>query len=194
MVLAKALRIIWGGTSKYWNWPEEKEPSYLGEELLPVAELLKVRWLDIKGKCKTIMLSPRTMYEVAIVVKMSSENYGWETPVRLSLELPDGNKQGHKEKLDRLEKEKWIHISIGKFETTPKAVGETSFSLTQTDGCWKSGLLVKGVVFTPATEDNQPKPWLKVFLSVIFLWMSMYRRNDASPNSDPSANNKYPPV
>lgn len=156
MVLASALSITWGNDSQYWTWPEEEESCYSGNVNLPIAVLRGVWWLEIKGKCKTIVLSPRTMYEVAIVVKMSSRNHGWEIPVNLSLELPDGKKQGRMERLDRLEKEPWIHISIGKFETTPKTVGEISFSLTQTDGHWKSGLRVKGVVFTPTTENKQP--------------------------------------
>lgn len=126
--------------------------SYWGNENLPIAELLDVCWLEIKGKCKTILLSPRTTYKVAIIVKMSSESDGWEIPVNLSLELPDGNKQGRMERLDRLDKEKWTWIVIGKFETTPKTVGEIRFSLMQTDGRWKSGLSVKGVDFRPVRE------------------------------------------
>ncbi|XP_056176596.1 protein PHLOEM PROTEIN 2-LIKE A1-like [Syzygium oleosum] len=157
MVLAPALSITWGNDRRYWTWPEEGESCYWGNENLPVAELGRVCWLEIKGKCETIVLSPRTMYEVAIFVKMGSRNHGWEIPVNLSLQLPDGNKQGRMARLDSLKKETWTPLSIGKFETTPKTIGEISFSLTQTDGHWKSGLRVKGVVITPTTENKQPK-------------------------------------
>ncbi|KAF8011367.1 hypothetical protein BT93_J1847 [Corymbia citriodora subsp. variegata] len=152
MVLAKVLTITWGPESHYWTWTEEKESCYHREEnKVPIAELKRVCWLEITGKCTTIMLSPSTTYEVAVFVKMRSRSNGWEVPVNLSLTLPDGNKQGRMERLDRLEKEKWLKISIGKFVTTPQTVGEISFSLTQTDGRWKSGLCVKGVVFESTT-------------------------------------------
>ncbi|KAF7851732.1 hypothetical protein BT93_L2924 [Corymbia citriodora subsp. variegata] len=153
MVLAKVLSISSVHDRRCWKWTEEEEKSYHPENRkICIAELDKVSLLEISGKCKTIVLSPKTAYEVEIFVKMKPESSGWEVPVSLSLTLPDGNKQGRMEFLDRLEKDKWLPISIGKFETTPKTVGEISFSLTQTDGHSKSGLLVKGVVFTPIPE------------------------------------------
>lgn len=112
MVLASGLSITFGDNSRQWTWPKE-ESCYLGNENLPVAEVKRICWLEIKGKCKTIVLSPRTMYEVTIVVKMSSQNRGWEIPVNLSLERLDGNRQVRMERLDILEKETWKHISIG---------------------------------------------------------------------------------
>ncbi|KAL3739353.1 hypothetical protein ACJRO7_020720 [Eucalyptus globulus] len=157
MVLASTLSIICSDRSEYWTWAEEEESCYPSNVNLHVARLNYVCWLDIKGKCKTSVLSQRTMYDVAIVVKMSSQNYGWEMPVNLSLEFPDGNRQVRTERLDNSEKERWIPISIGKFEMTPKTIGEMSFSLTQTGNYWKSGLSVKGVIFTPTAENEQPK-------------------------------------
>lgn len=91
MVLASGLSITFGDNSGHWTWPEEEESCYPSNVYLPVAELKRICWLEIKGKSKTIVLSPRTMYEVTIVVKMSSRNRGWEIPVNLSLERPDGN-------------------------------------------------------------------------------------------------------
>ncbi|KAF8029541.1 hypothetical protein BT93_E2070 [Corymbia citriodora subsp. variegata] len=156
MVLAKALQID-AHDSKSWRWTEEEEPCYSGNERLPVAKLVGVRGLDIKGKCKTIVLSPRTMYTVTIVMKMMCESHRWKFPVNLSLELPDGSKQGRTESLDMLEEDKWTPVLIGEFETTPKTVGEVSFSLTQTEKGWKPGLCIKGVVFTPTTEKKPPR-------------------------------------
>lgn len=156
MVLASALQIHLSDNKECWKWPEEEEPCYSGNENLLVAELVGVRHLDIKGKCKTIMLSPRTKYEVSIVMKMASDSNLQGISVDLSLDLPDGNKQRRTEKLDKLEKGKWTPIIVGEFETTPKTVGEISFSLTQTDTRCKAGLLVKGFVCTPTTENKQP--------------------------------------
>ncbi|KAF8011358.1 hypothetical protein BT93_J1838 [Corymbia citriodora subsp. variegata] len=148
MVLAKGLKIVWGENSEYWTWREEEESCYSVNKKVHVADLVNVCWLEINGKCKTIMLSPRTTYEVTVAIKMSNESQGWQAPVNLSLSLPNGSKQVRTERLDRLEKEKWIPISIGKFETTPKTIGEISFSLMQTEKDWKSGLSIKGLVFT----------------------------------------------
>ncbi|KAF8011363.1 hypothetical protein BT93_J1843 [Corymbia citriodora subsp. variegata] len=148
MVLAKGLHIVWGDSSEYWTWREEEESCYSVNKKVHIADLVNVCWLEINGKCKTIMLSPRTTYEVTVAIKMSNESQGWQAPVNLSLSLPNGSKQVRSERLDRLEKEKWIPISIGKFETTPKTIGEISFSLMQTEKDWKSGLSIKGLVFT----------------------------------------------
>ena len=42
-------------------------------EVIEVAELLGVCWLNIEGKIRTIDLSPGTEYEVVFVVKMNNE-------------------------------------------------------------------------------------------------------------------------
>ncbi|KAK3410749.1 hypothetical protein EUGRSUZ_J02783 [Eucalyptus grandis] len=117
-ILAKDLSIA--SDNKYWQWTEEEEPCYSGNKKVHVAELKRICWLEINGKCNTIMLSPRTKYEVEILVKIREGDRGWDAPVNLSLALPDGNKQERMERLEGLEKEKWHRISIGQFETTPK--------------------------------------------------------------------------
>ncbi|XP_039158698.1 uncharacterized protein PHLOEM PROTEIN 2-LIKE A4 [Eucalyptus grandis] len=136
---------------EHWQWIEEEEPCYSGNEKMHIAELRRICWLEINGKCNTIMLSPWTTYEVEILVKMRERSRGWDAPVNLSLALPDGNKQERMERLEGLEKEKWHAISIGQFETTPKTVGKISFSLKQTDGNWKTKLCVKAIVLRPTT-------------------------------------------
>ncbi|XP_048139594.1 uncharacterized protein PHLOEM PROTEIN 2-LIKE A4-like [Rhodamnia argentea] len=152
MVLASALSITWGNDGWYWNWPERQESCYSGNIDLPIAKLEAVDWLEIKGTCKTVMLSPRTTYEVAIVVRMIRLSFGWQDPVNLALALPDGNKQGSTARLDELEQDEWTELKIGKFELTPKTVGEISFSLWEHGEHLKGGLFIKGVVFKPITE------------------------------------------
>lgn len=149
MVLGKGLYITWGDDSEYWKWTEEGEPCYRGPKNVLIAELKRICGLEIRGTCKTTTLSPKTTYGIDITVKMRPQSQGWEAPVSLSLTLPDGHKQERVEYLGVLEKDKWLDIRIGTFETTPRTVGELSFSLTQTGGHWKSGLLVKGVRLTP---------------------------------------------
>ncbi|KAL3720769.1 hypothetical protein ACJRO7_005559 [Eucalyptus globulus] len=140
-------------TRKYWVDKKLNKNCwiYSGNEKMHVAELRRICWLEINGKCNTIMLSPWTTYEVKILVKIRERSRGWDAPVNLSLALPDGNKQERMERLEGLEKEKWHRISIGQFETTPKTVGKISFSLKQTDGNWKTKLCVKAIVLRPTT-------------------------------------------
>ncbi|KAF8012492.1 hypothetical protein BT93_I0610 [Corymbia citriodora subsp. variegata] len=155
MVLAKGLQINLSHDSKCWKWHEEEEPCYLGNIKLPVAELLDICWLNIKGKLKTIVLSPRMTYEVEIHVKMRGGSKPWQGPVNLSLALPDGNKKARVTYFDKLEKEEWLPISIGMFKMMPETVGEISFSLTQAD--MNQSLYIKGVVFRPTNEKKPPK-------------------------------------
>ena len=95
------------------------------------------------------MLSPKTTYEVAFVAKMSKDSYGWHFPLSLGLHLPDGSKQERKESLQGKPTDEWFHIPVGQFILTPNNVGEISFSLVETAGHWKSGIVIKGVVLRP---------------------------------------------
>ncbi|XP_048139586.1 protein PHLOEM PROTEIN 2-LIKE A1-like [Rhodamnia argentea] len=153
IVLAPALSIDSVNDSNNWTWKEEQEECYGGNGIVRIAKIKRVSWVAISGTCKTTTLSPKTAYQVEIIVKMSEESDGWEAPVNLSLSLPDGHKQERVEYLKRKrrdsEPEPWQEITIGTFETTPRTVGEISFSLKQTGGHWKSGLLVKGVQLRP---------------------------------------------
>ncbi|XP_030474068.1 uncharacterized protein PHLOEM PROTEIN 2-LIKE A4-like [Syzygium oleosum] len=149
LLLAKELSIIWIDSPQYWVWIDQKEKCFSGEVGIPAAKLLEVCWLKISGKFKTIMLSPKTTYEVSFVVKISENSSGWHAPVNLNLTLPDGTPLGRIENLEEKEKGKWIDIPVGTFMTNSKNVGEISFSFSETGGHWKSGLLVKGVVLRP---------------------------------------------
>ncbi|KAJ4955863.1 hypothetical protein NE237_012646 [Protea cynaroides] len=71
MIGAKELSIIWGDSPEYWNWRSLSEARFS-----EVAELLKVRWLEIHGKMKTKMLSPKTNYGAYIVIKFVEGCYG----------------------------------------------------------------------------------------------------------------------
>ncbi|XP_056164739.1 uncharacterized protein PHLOEM PROTEIN 2-LIKE A4-like [Syzygium oleosum] len=149
LLLAKDLSITWIDDRQYWDWIDQKEKCFSGEVDIPAAKLLKVCWLNIWGKFKTIMLSPKTTYEVSFKVKISGNSGGWHAPVNLNLTLPDGTTQGRIENLEEKQKGEWIDILVGTFMTNPKNVGEISFSFSETGGHWKSGLLVKGVVLRP---------------------------------------------
>ncbi|KAL3726172.1 hypothetical protein ACJRO7_031116 [Eucalyptus globulus] len=145
LLLAQELSITWIDNEQYWGWIDQKEKCRhtRGRAVGGVC------WLSIWGKFKTIMLSPKTTYEVAFVVKMNKNSRGWHAPVNLNLTLPDGTTQGRIENLDKKQKDGWIDILAGTFMTNAKNIGEISFSFSETGGHWKSGLLIKGVVLRP---------------------------------------------
>ncbi|XP_048129196.1 uncharacterized protein PHLOEM PROTEIN 2-LIKE A4-like isoform X2 [Rhodamnia argentea] len=146
----KLLSIIWIDSPEYWCWKnDEKEKCYGGEVDVTVAELKTVCWLQISGAFKTIVLSPKTTYEVAFVVKRIANRRGWYLPVNLNLTLPDKTTQGRIENLEKTPEGEWKHILVGTFVTTPENVGEISFSFSETGNHWKSGLLIKGVALRP---------------------------------------------
>ncbi|KAK9160561.1 hypothetical protein Syun_006902 [Stephania yunnanensis] len=75
MIGARELSIVWGGTPQYWRWtslPEARFPE--------VAELIRVCWLEIKGKMDTRILSPETAYTANLVMKSVKGAYGFEHP------------------------------------------------------------------------------------------------------------------
>lgn len=98
---ARDLQITWSDTPQYWKWtslPESRFPE--------VAELIHVWWLDIRGKIRAGMLSPRTSYTAYLVYKLEDE-YGFiyrpsevsvgisgvEVDTRLAFLVPEGRPQ-----------------------------------------------------------------------------------------------------
>ncbi|KAL6992049.1 hypothetical protein U1Q18_010160 [Sarracenia purpurea var. burkii] len=125
MLYSRDLSITWGEDPRYWNWLHFKETS---DVLIEAAKLLNVTF----------------------VVMLKDLAYGWEVLVNLRLVLPDGNIQQHAENLGGKPRNRWIEIPAGKFKTSPKKIGGIEVSLYEyKDGCWKRGLVVKGVVIRP---------------------------------------------
>ncbi|KAH9734419.1 F-box protein [Citrus sinensis] len=89
MISARDLLIIWSSTSAYWRWisiPEARFPE--------VAELIRVCWLEIRGKISTRSLSPGTLYTAYLVYKLTAGSYGFEyQPVSVSVGLVNGETQ-----------------------------------------------------------------------------------------------------
>ncbi|BBH05921.1 lectin-related protein [Prunus dulcis] len=114
------------------------------------AELLKVCWLEVRGKLTTTKLSPGIRYEIysratalklhheiVFVVKLQAKAYGWDVPISDGVNLTDKAR------------EQWIEILVGNFIASPQKPGDIEFSLYEYDGRWKSGLVIKGVVVRP---------------------------------------------
>ncbi|XP_027352506.1 putative F-box protein PP2-B12 [Abrus precatorius] len=74
MLSARNLFIVWGDTPRYWRWTSVPTARFS-----EVAELVSVCWLEIKGRIKTHMLSPNTLYGAYLVYKQSDAGvYGFE--------------------------------------------------------------------------------------------------------------------
>ncbi|XP_038880266.1 putative F-box protein PP2-B12 isoform X2 [Benincasa hispida] len=70
MLGARDLSIVWDDTSVYWAWESHPE-SRFGE----VVVILKVWWLEIRGRISSGMLSPATTYAAYVVFKMRERRY-----------------------------------------------------------------------------------------------------------------------
>ncbi|KAH9670764.1 F-box protein [Citrus sinensis] len=118
MISARDLLIIWSSTSAYWRWISIPEASFFSfthcfylfryysflmskvilaiskNRFLEVAELIRVCWLEIRGKISTRSLSPGTLYTAYLVYKLTAGSYGFEyQPVAVSVGLVSGETQ-----------------------------------------------------------------------------------------------------
>ena len=121
-----------------------------GEDI-EVAELIDVWRLEISGKIWTVDLSPGTLYEVVLVIKIREDNNTSDFILKLTLVPPDERfVQQRLEKLDKMPLEKWIEIVVGEFKMSPQNVGNVTFRLEGTESAMsKVGLLVKCAILRP---------------------------------------------
>ncbi|KAK3425909.1 hypothetical protein EUGRSUZ_F02470 [Eucalyptus grandis] len=145
MVFARELAITWGHEPQYWEWKTVKESGVDVEE----AELRSVCSLEISGKFRTIVLSPKTEYKVSLVASMTESSQGWGVPVNINITLPDKSSLGHMESLQHMPQGKWTNILMGEFKTSSENIGEITFHISECSNNWKQGLVVKGVAFQP---------------------------------------------
>ncbi|XP_060171431.1 F-box protein PP2-B10-like [Lycium barbarum] len=75
MIAPRELIISWGDRSSIWKWRK-----YCNSRFSEVARLVSVRWLDIRGRIGTEMLSPKTNYAAYLVFKLvDQKSYGLES-------------------------------------------------------------------------------------------------------------------
>ncbi|KAK3229628.1 hypothetical protein Dsin_001509 [Dipteronia sinensis] len=83
MISAANLTIVWGDTPTYWRWT-----SVPGSRFPKVAELIRVCWLEIRGKINTCILSPMTTYGAYLVFKSVNVAFGFvNQPVKVTFGL-----------------------------------------------------------------------------------------------------------
>ncbi|XP_062172198.1 protein PHLOEM PROTEIN 2-LIKE A1-like [Alnus glutinosa] len=145
MLYARSLYITWGN-KEHWIWNCFKETS---EENIEVAKLSHVCWLDVRGKLNMSELSPKVVYEIVYLVKLTNGASGWELPIVLKLSLPDGRTQERQLSLSEKPRKQWIELNVGNFQTENGGSGEVCFDIYQHGGHWKNGLIIKGAVVRP---------------------------------------------
>ncbi|KAJ4956851.1 hypothetical protein NE237_013634 [Protea cynaroides] len=166
MIGAKQLAISWGDTPLYWNWPSLPESRFS-----EVAELLRVCWLEIRGRMKTRLLSPNTTYVAYLVFKLTDNAYGFGNahPVEVSVKLVGGDRaeQGEvklvylnkpeeteadsrPEGVPKERKDGWMEIKMGEFFNERDEDRMVEMSLMEVDDYnWKSGLIIQGIELRP---------------------------------------------
>ncbi|XVF56732.1 hypothetical protein PTKIN_Ptkin06aG0143900 [Pterospermum kingtungense] len=150
VLYARSLHICWSD-HEYWSWDSFKEAS---DEIIEVARLRTVCWLDLSGKLKISDLSPGTVYEVAFVVMLTKGASGWELPIKLNLSLPGGKVQERQVSLLQKPRGQWMELSLCHFCTTgengeTKEAEQVCFRLYEIGGHWKNGLVIKGAILRP---------------------------------------------
>ncbi|XP_056174009.1 protein PHLOEM PROTEIN 2-LIKE A1-like isoform X1 [Syzygium oleosum] len=154
MMYARGFSIACSDDPSCWKWVTEKDAPSDGV-LVEMAELLKVRWLDVRGKFDLSNLSPATTYEAVFVIKLKSSGYGWEVPVNFGVTLPDGTKKEHKVNLKEKPKDQWIEIKAGEVSTSEYKEGQMEVFMYEHSDHWKSGLVLKGVLIRPKNYINK---------------------------------------
>ncbi|KAJ6956996.1 hypothetical protein NC653_039041 [Populus alba x Populus x berolinensis] len=172
MLSAMDLVIRWSDSPHYWKWnsnPASRFPE--------VAELIKVSWLEIRGKFNTSMLSPSILYTANLVFKFSISAYGLvDQPVEVAMKL-DGDKicehsvswNAERRPVDffiyscrrsiparesdghypKKRGDGWLEIELGDFLCTEGEDGELEMRVFDGINYWKHGLIVEGIEIRP---------------------------------------------
>ncbi|KAI3967622.1 hypothetical protein MKW92_003497 [Papaver armeniacum] len=179
MLGAKELAIAHGDNPQQWYWR-----GYPGSRLAKVAELKWIRWLEIRGKLDTRLLSPKTFYAAYLVLKFKDVVYGFDQPVKARVELvgqAGGNNEvcseerhiylldngGKHSPLDptlegqyvaRERGDGWMEVEMGHFyneELEDDEGGEVHLSVLETERLGsKYGIIVQGMELRPKVETR----------------------------------------
>ncbi|KAI3960962.1 hypothetical protein MKW92_033468 [Papaver armeniacum] len=174
MLGPKELGIAWGDNPNHWYWER-----YLGSSFAKVPELQWVCWLEIHGKLKTRLLSPKTLYAAYLVLKFNERVvYGFEfQPIKAKVEVvgrAGGNSSvcseerciyltlngGRGQHFARERGDGWMEVEIGHFyneELENDEGGEVHMSVLETERLGtKRGLIVQGMELRPKVDTQIP--------------------------------------
>ncbi|XP_054816066.1 F-box protein PP2-B11-like [Prosopis cineraria] len=162
MIGARGLGIAWGDTPPYWNWVSPRQSRFP-----QVAELQYVWWFDVRGALNTVLLSPKTTYEVLFIFRFGRRRSGFTNKqVNYSLATQGGMNTIGQVVLDPPEigvkhrDDGWMEFKVGEFFTEDHEQdddddGSLSFRVWETDNYYtKNGIFVEGVEFRPRSTNT----------------------------------------
>ncbi|KAK1384768.1 hypothetical protein POM88_022503 [Heracleum sosnowskyi] len=115
--------------------PKARNSSPIRGQLVDVANLVKVCWLQIDGKYEVEKLTKGVHYEVMFVIKLL-DNLNIKKPVTFSLTPPGECTQVCPKKLMKMPKNQIIGITIGDFQAREvSGCSEIKFSMVNVDDC-----------------------------------------------------------
>ncbi|NP_001284457.1 protein PHLOEM PROTEIN 2-LIKE A1-like [Cucumis melo] len=148
-LLPKSLSIAWIDDRRYWKWIFVE----LSGKKLEVAELIRVSWLDARGKIKEYMLSPGIVYEVLCHLLLKPGASGWHEPINFGLTFPDGKTYVNQESLECRPRDVWFTVKVGEFKVDDRhgcdSTKEYEFSMYNHGGHWKTEMILKGYEIRP---------------------------------------------
>uniref|UniRef100_A0A5B6ZYK4 Protein PHLOEM PROTEIN 2-LIKE A9-like n=1 Tax=Davidia involucrata TaxID=16924 RepID=A0A5B6ZYK4_DAVIN len=135
------LQIVWSNDSRFWRMP----PADNTESNLP-AELLQVRWLEIKGSTDIRTLKPGKKYKIGFRVSLTSDAFGWgaDCPILIYANIGNGW-NGRRVILDPTKRNEELDIPknlIIDVPSNPSSDGKLQFQLYGIWGGWKGGLKI----------------------------------------------------
>ncbi|KGN54799.1 protein PHLOEM PROTEIN 2-LIKE A1-like isoform X1 [Cucumis sativus] len=143
LAFPRAATITWGNDTRYWSWANVNLCGYPTEE----ARLIQVSWLDCRWMMDASDFRQGIRYNANIEVMLTSNASGWNFPVNLEIELPDGSRQESQIGLAGRQPNVWFNMPLGGF-TLPDCVtsGTIRFRFFNHAAVWKRGLHIRALV------------------------------------------------
>lgn len=126
-------------------------PDFCSGVDIEVAELKKapITWLEIFGKIDSIDLSPQTLYEIVLVIKIEDPSR-WDFMVRLVIVTPSKKWLLRFENLKEKPSNEWFEILVGEYRTSPGDVGRMELRMEEyTSNLSKFGISVRCAIIRP---------------------------------------------
>ncbi|XP_071706444.1 putative F-box protein PP2-B12 [Rutidosis leptorrhynchoides] len=169
MLGARELSIAWQDDTRYWEWGHVPEfgPQTRFQE---VCILKKVCWLEIRGKIKAAMLSPKSTYVAYLVFQLTRNSRGLSLPAltmvsiggitneteNVYLQKPSRRSRLWRIRLDGdysfpyRRKDGWMEMELGEFYNDEGDEGEVEMAYEEIRfGNWKNGLILEGIELRP---------------------------------------------
>ncbi|KAL0541329.1 hypothetical protein IC582_021371 [Cucumis melo] len=139
----RAASITWSDDTRYWSWAPMDFCGYPIEE----ARLLQVSWLDCRWSMDSSSFKQDLWYNASIEVMMANTASGWDIPLNLEIDMPDGSKQESQIVLAGKQPNVWFKIPLGKFIISGSVTsGRIRFGCYNHGGHWKRGLIVRALL------------------------------------------------